>query len=131
MRLAQAATTKFDVQTLGGLKQYIPGYLASREARARAKAQADANERQKAQEALQSAYDRFRRDQARELYTRLPEAEKAIIDAEARRTSTGFDGRLAERMFDLRKGMITAQRHTDKIPTFEAWHAARPQQGAL
>jgi hypothetical protein len=129
--LAQAATTKFDVQTLGGLKQYIPGYLASREARARAKAQADANERQKVQEALQSAYDRFRRDQARDLYATLPEAEKAVIDEEARRTSTGFDGRLAERMFDLRKGMITAQRHTDKIPTFEAWQAARAQQGVL
>jgi hypothetical protein len=125
--LAQAASTRFDVQTLAGLKQYIPGYLASREARARAKAQAAAKERQDAQEALQSAYDRFRRDRARELYTRLPEAEQAAIDAEARRTSTGFDGPLAERMLDIRKGMITAQRHSDKLTTFEDWQSARAQ----
>jgi hypothetical protein len=122
--LGQAATTKFDVQTLGGLKQYIPGYLASREAIARAKAQSDASKRQKAQEALQSNYDRFRRDQARDLYTRLPEAERAIIDAEARRTSTGFDGPLAERMLDIRRGSITAQRHSDKIKTFEDWRSS-------
>jgi len=125
--LAQAASTKFDVQTLGGLKQYIPGYLAGREARARAKAQVAASERQKAQEALQSAYDRFRRDQARNLYASLPEAEKAAIDAEARQTSTGFDGPLAERMLDFRKGMITAQRHADKIRTFEDWRSSHVQ----
>jgi len=69
--LAQAASTKFDVQTLGGLKQYIPGYLASREARARAKVKADATARQQAQEALQAAYDRFRRDRAQAIYANL------------------------------------------------------------
>lgn len=57
--LIQAASTKFDVQTLGGLKQYIPGYLAGREALARAKAQTDTRKHQKAQEALLTAYDRF------------------------------------------------------------------------
>jgi hypothetical protein len=129
--LAQASSTKFDVQTLGGLKQYIPGYLASREALARAKAKADASSRQKAQEALQTAYDRFRRDQARDLYASLPEADKAVIDAEARRTSTGFEGSLAERMLDIRKGSITAQRHADKIKTFEEWKAALRQQGGV
>ena len=123
--LAQAASTKFDVQTLGGLKQYIPGYLASREVLARAKAQADANKRQKAHEALQTAYDRFRRDQAREVYTRLPEAEREIIDAEAHRTSTGFEGSLAERMLDIRKASITAQRHSAKIKSFEDWRSSR------
>jgi len=125
--LAQAASTRFDVQTLGGLKQYIPGYLASREARARAKAQTAAKERQEAQEALKSAYDRFRRDQARELYSRLPEAERAGIDTEARQASTGFDGPLAERMLDIRKGMITAQRHSDKLTTFEDWQSSLNQ----
>jgi len=119
--LGQAASTKFDVQTLGGLKQYIPGHLASREARARAKAQADTTARQKAQEALQSAYDRFRRDRAHEIYAALSDDERDIIDVEARRTSTGFDGRLAERMLTIRKISITAQRHCDKITAFEDW----------
>jgi hypothetical protein len=122
--LSQAASTKFDVQTLGGLKQYITGYLATRQARARAKAQADASDRQKAQEALKTAYDRFRRDQARELYTSLPEEERAIIDAEARRASNGFEGTLGERMLDIRKIMITAQRHSDQIKTFENWRSS-------
>jgi Replication initiator protein A len=122
--LTQAASTRFDVQTLGGLKQYIPGYLAGREAMARAKAQADASKRQKAQEALQSAYDRYRRDQAREVYTSLPDAETAIIDAEARLASTGFEGSLAERMISIRKAAITAQRHNDKIKTFEQWRSS-------
>jgi len=37
----------------------------------------------------------------------------------------GFDRPLAERMIDIRKDMITAQRHSDKIKTFEDWHASR------
>src|SRR5271165_2440376 len=123
--LAQAASTKFDVQTLGGLKQYIPGYLACREARARAKAQAAAKERHAAEDALRSAYDRFRREQARDIYPRLSEAERASIDDEARQASTGFERPLAERMFDIRKDMVTAQRHSDKITTFEDWHSSR------
>jgi len=119
--LGQAASTKFDVQTLGGLKQYITGYLASREARMRAKAKADTTARQKAQEDLQAAYDRFRRDRAHEIYATLSDDERAVIDAEARRTSTGFDGSLAERMLAFRKISITAQRHCDKITAFEDW----------
>jgi hypothetical protein len=124
--LGQAASTRFDVQTLAGLKQYIPGFLASRESRARAKAQAEAAARQKAQEALRTAYDRFRRDQARDLYATLPADERAIIDAEARRTSTSFNGSgsLAERMLDIRKSSITAQRHSDKIKTFDEWQSS-------
>jgi hypothetical protein len=122
--LGQAASTRFDVQTLAGLKQYIPGYLATRESRARAKTQAEAAARQKAQEALRTAYDRFRRDQARDLYATLPEDERAIIDEEARRTSTGFEGSLAERMLDIRKSSITAQRHSDEIKTFDEWRSS-------
>ena len=122
--LIQAASTKFDVQTLGGLKQYIPGYLAGREALARAKAQTDTRKHQKAQEALLTAYDQFCRDQAREVYTTLPEAEREIIDAEARRTATGFEGSLGERMLDIRKASITRQRHSDKIKTFEDWQSS-------
>jgi hypothetical protein len=122
--LGQASSTKFDVQTLGGLKQYIPGYLASREARMRAKAKADATARQQAQEALQAAYDRFRRDRAQELYANFSDDERAVIDAEARRTSTGFDGVLAERMLTIRKITVTAQRHSDKIAAFEDWQSS-------
>jgi hypothetical protein len=36
--LSQTATTNFDVQTLGGLKQYITGYLAARARRGAARA---------------------------------------------------------------------------------------------
>ena len=122
--LAQAASTKFDVQTLGGLKQYIPGYLTSREARARAKEKADAKVRQEAQENLQTAYDRFRREQAQAIYVALSDEERGIIDAEARRTSTGFDGSLAERMLAFRKISITAQQHCDKIAAFEDWRSS-------
>ena len=122
--LAQAASTKFDVQTLGGLKQYIPGYLTSREARARAKAKADATAHQKAQEALQAAYDRFRRDRAQEIYAALSEDERAAVDTEARRTSTGFDGDLAERMLAIRKITVTAQRYSDRIIPIEDWRSS-------
>ena len=122
--LAQAASTKFDVKTLGGLKQYIPGYLASREARTRAKAKADATARQQAQEALQAAYDRFRRDRAQEIYAALSDDEQGIIDAEARRTSTGFDGSLAERMLAIRKITVTAQRYSERITPFDDWRSS-------
>src|SRR5205085_5968089 len=36
--LAQAKKTNFDVQTLGGLRQYLPGYLEHRAGRASARA---------------------------------------------------------------------------------------------
>ena len=33
-------------------------------------------------------------------------------------------GTLAERMLDIRKGSITAQRHSDKIKTFDEWQSS-------
>ena len=129
--LGRAASTKFDVQTLGGLKQYVPGYLASREALARSKATAQTKARKEAEETHQAAYDRFRRDHARKVYETLTDAERTTIDVEARGASAGFDGPLAARMVEIRKMLLTAQRHTDKIPTFEEWKTARRQQGAV
>ena len=42
--LAEARKTRFDVQTLSGLKQYLAGYLAGRQRRAAARATQAARE---------------------------------------------------------------------------------------
>jgi hypothetical protein len=80
-------------------------------------------QRKQAQEALQAAYTSFRRQQARDLLETLPEADRKIIELDARAKSQGFIGTLAESMFDHHKAALVAQRYADKLPTFEQWQA--------
>jgi len=75
MPLARAQSTNFNVQTLGGLKQYVTGYVLSRKTVSRARALSNEIQRKQAEEALQAAYASFRRQQARDLLATLPEAE--------------------------------------------------------
>src|ERR1700722_8651797 len=123
--LARAQSTNFNVQTLGGLKQYIAGYVASRKSVSRARTLSNNIQRKQAQEALQAAYASFRRQQARDLLETLPEADRKIIELDARAKSRGFTGTLAESMFDHHKATIVAQRYADKLDTFEQWRASR------
>jgi hypothetical protein len=123
--LARAQLTNFNVQTLGGLKQYIAGYIASRKTLSRARTLSNNIQRKQAQEALQAAYTSFRRQQARDLLETLPEADRKIIELDERAKSQGFTGTLAESMFDHHKATIVAQRYTDKLDTFEQWRASR------
>jgi hypothetical protein len=127
--LAEARKTNFDVQTLGGLKQYLPAYFSTRERREAAKATTEARQAREREEAVRLAYDRFKRSSADAVFAALPAGEQSIIENLARgRNGAGFAGRtgpLATTMFEIARGRITAERHGDKIPSFEQWRPTR------
>jgi hypothetical protein len=121
--LQEAKSTKFDVQTLGGLRQYLEPYLANRE-RLEASRKAEAARRTRDQEEADLYdYDHFRRQQADTLFARLPADEQAAIEALAR--SSGGDrplsGPMAATLSKVAKLRLTAERHPDQVLTFEQW----------
>ena len=62
--LAEAKKTNFDVHSLGGLKQYLTGYVQHREQRAAAQATKIAQAERDREEADQFAYEQYRRETA-------------------------------------------------------------------
>jgi hypothetical protein len=123
--LGEARSTRFDVQALGGLKQYVAGYLAARERRAAARAQESARRAAEREDALRSQYDDYRRKEAARIFAGLPKAAKAAIDRDARPHAASFTGALRKTMLELRIRMLTAQRYGDRIKSFEHWRAGR------
>ena len=119
--LAEAKKTRFDVQTLGGLKQYLTGYRQSRERRATAAAARQTRERE---EADRLAYDRYRRAAAEQLFASLPATERALIEDLARTGSRPFTagtGSLATTIYEISKARIAIERHPDKVVNFDEW----------
>ena len=74
--LAAARQTNFDVQTLGGLRQYLARYKARQNAQATAKRQEAGKHRE---ETERMAYDRYRRQEALVLFGSLPAEEQQAI----------------------------------------------------
>lgn len=121
--LAEAKRTRFDVQTLGGLKQYVPGYEQRRAQRTADRAHQAAREAEDRATQERMDYDQFRRAAADRLFSGLPAKEQATIEAAARTKAPRFSrgGSLAQTMFEWERSLITAQRHPRKILSFEEW----------
>jgi len=123
--LAEAKRTKFDVQSLGGIRQYLAGYLASRSARAAMKkAEAKASQERQAED-QRAAYEVYRRAQARRIFKTLSRAERNSIEKAATTQSASFSGSLRKTMFERKRDQLTAQRHSSKIKTLAQWRTAR------
>jgi hypothetical protein len=120
--LAEARKTNFDVQTIGGIRQYLPGYLAARQRRAVAMAQAAD---QKAKEQEQSAYTSYRRAAATDIFMNLPESERHAIEAQARAHASTFGGSLRQTMFEFAKLRFTIERYGDRLQALDDWKATR------
>src|SRR5665811_168329 len=82
--LAEAGKTRFDLQTLGGVRQYLNGYQQSRERRTATKTAAEARQSEQRQTQLRMDYDQYRRTEAQRLFEGLPAGEQAAIEARAR-----------------------------------------------
>jgi hypothetical protein len=119
--LAEARSTSFDVQTLGGLKQYVNQYLATRERRASAQAKDIARRTAEREDAVRIKYDAYRRREASRILAGLPKAARTAIDNDARPHVASFSGPLRDQMLEVRKWMLTAQRYGDRIKSFEEW----------
>ncbi len=122
--LSEAKKTRFDVQSLGGLKQYVAGYRQTCTRRAAAKTAEKAHQAREGEEADRVAYDRYRRAQADELFEALPAEEREIIERLARTNNRSFmagDGSLASTMYVLARARTTVERHPNHIKSFESW----------
>ncbi len=123
--LAEARSTRFDVQTLGGLRQYVTGYLAARDRKAVGRAQDAARQAAELKDALRARYDDYRRKEASRIFATLPKAARAAIEKDARPHVASFTGTLRERMLTVRTRMLTAQRYGSRIKSFEDWKATQ------
>jgi hypothetical protein len=125
--LAEAGKTRFDVQTIGGLKQYLSSYLAAADRRTASHAARTAKQQRDDDEALQIAYVGFRRSRAKTIFQSLPAEEVAAIEDLAKGgKKTAFSaniGSLDSFILDLAIANITADRYSDRIPSFEEWQA--------
>ena len=88
--IAEAKKTRFDVQTLGGLKQYLSRYHDRSTQRAAAKADQVRRDAEDKATQRRMDYDRFRRATADQLFSRLPAKERAAIEAAAHAKAPRF-----------------------------------------
>jgi hypothetical protein len=126
--LAEARKTNFDVQTLGGLRQYVAGYVHVRKAKHAARGAAEQRTEQSRRETAQRAYDQFWAAEADALLGSLPANERTEIEgrARAKNSSTALrPGSLSDTIHRIACRRIAAERHPERIPTFEEWSAAQ------
>jgi len=100
--LAEAKKTRFDVQTLGGLKQYLSSYQERRKQQAAAEVTKVQREAEDKATKLRMDYDRFRRAAADRLFSSLPAKEQAAIEAAARAKAPALGGKWVTRSDHVR-----------------------------
>jgi hypothetical protein len=118
--LAEAKRTNFDVQTLGGLRQYLAPFKARQISRAVAAERTATNRRREDQ---RLAYDAYRRREAANIFATLPAEAQHDIDVLARQAVAAFGGSFADAMRTTKRHQITIQRYGDRIKSFEQWAA--------
>jgi hypothetical protein len=121
--LREAKKTRFDVQTLGGIKQYLAGYIAHRGEHAADRATGNKREAEEKTTRQRMEYSNARRLEADRLFVTLPAREKAAIDTAARgKSKNGIEkGSLGQIVFGIERARITAEKYPHKITSFEQW----------
>ncbi len=119
--LAAARETNFDVQTLGGVRQYLARFKA-RQAAETSAARTKAATQQQEDDRL--AYDRYRRELADRVFNTLPAKEQKVIEQLAAKSAARFRGSLRASMIRTYRARITTERHPEGIKTMEQWRAA-------
>jgi hypothetical protein len=126
--LAEAGKTRFDPQTLGGVRQYLSRYLQDRDRRTSGKAAAAARQSQERQTRLRLDYDQYRRTEAQRLLDRLPADEKAAIEALAHtKLSAGgpISDFMAPTLLRVEKLRLAIERHPGSVADFDQWSVSR------
>jgi hypothetical protein len=119
--LTEAAKTKFEVQALGGLRQYLASFKA-REATRVVVGQRETARRRQENERL--AYDDYRRKELAGIFESLPSSEQEQIEILAREGAAKFGGSPDGPMFTASKFKILSQRFDERIKSSEQWKAA-------
>jgi hypothetical protein len=124
--LADAKKTRFDIKTLGGLRQYISPFIEHR-ARSISRKVSSASRIAKEHEASErAAYDRFRSSSAEVIFASLPIGKRAAIEKLAHDKVPAFakKGSLAEIMLTIEKLRIVSEHYAAQIPTFGQWRVS-------
>ncbi len=125
--LAEAGKTRFDLQTLGGVRQYLSRYQQIRERRNADKVVAAARQSQERQTQLRLDYDQYRRTEAQRLFDRLPAEEQAEIEALAgAKLSAGgpVSSYMAQTLIRVEKLRLMMERHPGQVVDFDQWSAS-------
>ncbi|WP_294538194.1 replication initiator protein A [uncultured Rhodoblastus sp.] len=116
--LAAAKNTNFDVQTLGGLRQYLALFKSRQTSEISIREKTADWQRV---ETLKNAYESYRRQEAEALFATLPAEERQAIDQLARSSANGYRGSLQEAMTDTKRRQITIERYGYRIKSAEEW----------
>jgi hypothetical protein len=122
--LAEAKKTKFDVRSLGGVKQYVDGYLAARAVYTAEKATLARRREEERQTEDRLGYDAFRRSSLDDIFSKLPVGERATVESVALSHLPTFTARAGPLFNSLLKREVqraTAELYPDRVPTFEVW----------
>jgi hypothetical protein len=122
--LSEAERTRFDLQTLGGVRLYLNSYLQAREHRATEKSKAAARQAQNIEEQKRSDYSQYVRSTAAALFDSLTAHEQAAIESLSRakaRPPVGGTGFLSNTFFELERTRLTIDRHPGIVLSFEQW----------
>lgn len=126
--LAEAGKTRFDPQTLGGVRQYLTRYLQERAHRTSSKATAAVRRSEERQTQLRLDYDQYRRSEAQRLFESLPPVEQASIEALAR-AKLGSGGPIpdfmAPTLLRVEKFRLTIERHPGSVADFDQWSVSQ------
>src|SRR5450759_307015 len=126
--LAEAGKTRFDLQTLGGVRQYLNGYQQTSERRTATKTAAEARQSEHRQTQLRMDYDQYRRTEAQLLFEKLPPGEQTEIEALARaKLSAGgpISDYMAQTLIRVERLRLMIERHPGDIIDFDQWSASR------
>jgi hypothetical protein len=127
--LAEAGKTRFDLQTLGGVRQYLNGYGQSLQRRVAASMAAEARQSEQRQTQLRLDYDQYRRTEAERLFGKLPAGEQSAIEvlAHAKLSASGpVSGYMAQTLIRVETLRLTIERHPGRVADFAQWSASRP-----
>lgn len=122
--LSEARKTRFELQTLGGVRQYLNNYLQTFDRRATEKAKTSAKLVQEAEEQLKSEYARYLRTAVANLLESLPAHERTEIEDLARskaRPPVGGIGFVSNTLFELERTRLTIDRYPSEVRSFDQW----------
>jgi Replication initiator protein A len=125
--LAEAGKTRFDLQTLGGVRQYLNGYQQCRVRQDSSNAAAAVRQAELRQTQLRLDYDQYRRTESQRLFNGLPIGEQAEIEALAH-AKLSDRGRISDFMaptlLRMEKLRLTIERHPGSVADFNQWSAS-------
>ena len=126
--LSEAGKTRFDLQTLGGVRQYLNGYLQTRDRRAAARTAGEARQFAQRQTQLRLDYDQYHRFEAQRLFDNLPTTEQAAIEALARaKLSAGrpVSDFMTPTLLRVERLRLAIERHPGTVADFDQWSASQ------